>query len=287
MSRLTDRKTILFAALALTLLVPVVVMSQASAASEFKKKTTFKDEEELNAYKAELANELRKEYTEIKQLKKENPNSADLPKKVQAFEELKAHMAELIKEHDPVANPLPYIEDEMLEMNAQEWEKTNGHYGDISQAQSAPVAASLEQIFAIQTAYAATLAPSVDAKAGYTSQCWWFPLATCDYEPSSYTSVARGASMTLHKLTEANHPWIIPYLKLRHPTIGEYSLVDGVHIAASVTPGDYNSSAGPYQTLQTNWERKFTGPTEYPTSSCGCGGQIPSGTDMSHLFIFG
>ncbi len=272
-------------ALSFATIAPGLGQNLASATSDFQKKMTFQDKDEENTYKEALANELKGLYKEIKQLEKNSPNSKTLADKKSEFADLKAHMVELIKKYDPTANPTPYIEEETLEENARMWKETNGHYSDISQDQTATTTqTSWEEMFEMQEAYAITWATKVYAKPGYQAPCWYFPAATCNYEQSSYGTVLWNNNKTFHKLTEANHPWIIPYIKLKHPEIASYSWVDGIDISGNVWPNGMNIS-GYYSVTQANYERIFTGTVVYSTSGCGC--TIPSGTDMSHLFAFG
>lgn len=280
-----NAKLVLFAALALVLLLPVAAMTDVFAASDFKKKTTFKDKEEQGVYKEALAAELKALYREIKQLKEDKASDSEITGKSAAFEDLKAHAVELIKKYDPDANPTPYIEDETLDMNAKRWAETNGQYDDtyIQQTTTVPAMASSSWFFGVQEAYAQSTPAYVNIKQGYTANCWWFPIITCDYEPSSYRYVPNYGSADLIKYTEASHPWIIPYLKIQHPTIGTYLWDSGTDISGSVTPNGYNTHAH-YTTLVNNLVQKFNGPTVNPIPGCGCG-NIPQNTVINTLFL--
>ncbi|MBI5698207.1 MAG: hypothetical protein HZC29_06980 [Thaumarchaeota archaeon] len=277
---LQNTKTILFATLVLTLMIPLSAVN-VNAEPEFQVKTKFRSEQEFKTYLDDLGNVLKSQYHEIKELKKSNDPKITriIIEKTAKFESLKNHGISLLKEKDPSANPTGMIEDEYFDMV----EQNNGKMQEETIKESPKIISTVYQGTAPIHLMAVTTS-SIETLIGYDAPCLYAPIFVCSTDASSWIIVKTSDPYKLLVgYTKENNSWMRVYQRVKTISAGTYDGYVSIEVRDTSNRLLYSSYMDWAYTATGSVAKKYTDPTIiYPYSGCGCS-KIPSGSVLNGL----
>ena len=197
MKDIQTKKTILFALLIVTLILPFGVVQYADAVKISETDIEdFQSESQAKEFYKVLETEIRKIYSELKQSYE--------PTTIQEYQKLKEIGFALMEKYSPEENVTTYTEDEWFDYLATLQD-------NVSKTANIKHSYSTAPIYFISQS-----SGSVSAQIGYRAPCHWAPIFTCDTDVGSKKTVSTSEPNHVDFIgyTQEDNSWVTPYYKM-------------------------------------------------------------------------